>query len=110
MAARNQASKNLSLSMILAVLRHTDRHGYDIAREIERRSDGIINFNDGTLYPGLHALEREGFITSTWHTVIGDRSRRVYALTEDGRVEADRQAVVWRAYANALNKVLQTDN
>ena len=56
------------MTMILAVLRDGARHGYDVAREVERRSDQRIRFNDGTLYPVLHALEKEGLIVRTWES------------------------------------------
>lgn len=97
------------MTMILAVLRDGQRHGYDIAREVERRSDRRIKFNDGTLYPVLHALEKEGMIESSWEYPVGERQRRVYALNEKGRLELERQMDAWRNFSNAVNQVLEPE-
>jgi len=97
------------MTMILAVLRAGSRHGYDIAREVERRSDRRIRFNDGTLYPVLHALEREGLIVSEWDVTPGERKRRVYSLNENGVRELDRQIAAWRDFSWAVNQVLEPE-
>lgn len=95
-----------AMTMILAVLRDGARHGYDVAREVERRSDHRIRFNDGTLYPVLHALEKEGLIESTVEGEPGERQRRVYALNEQGEREFQRQMADWQNFSQAVNQVL----
>jgi DNA-binding PadR family transcriptional regulator len=95
------------MTMILAVLRDGSRHGYDVAREVERRSDRRISFNDGTLYPILHSLEKEGLIVSAWENPTGERRRRVYALNDSGLLELSRQVAAWQDFASAVNQVLQ---
>src|SRR5215470_11166232 len=74
-------------ALVLAVLKDGPRHGYAIAREIERRSGNALKFKEGTLYPALHALEREGAITGQWEKVTGGRERKVYTITPAGLAE-----------------------
>src|SRR4051812_40654693 len=92
--------------MILAILHDGARHGYDIAREVSRRSDSLITFNQGILYPTLHALEHDEMITSEWEHVPGERSRRMYRLTPKGEGEYERLTARWDSYARAMYNVL----
>jgi PadR family transcriptional regulator PadR len=94
------------MAMILAVLHDGERHGYDIGNEVDRRSGERIQFNDGTLYPLLHALEKEGLIVSHWEQPVGERKRRVYALTESGEAELQRKLEAWRDFSRAVDQVL----
>ena len=103
----DKTNRGQAMTMILAVLRDGARHGYDIAREVERRSDRRIKFNDGTLYPVLHALEREGLIGSHWDSPAGERQRRVYVLNEKGHQELERQVHAWKLFSSAVNQVLE---
>jgi PadR family transcriptional regulator, regulatory protein PadR len=94
-------------TLALSVLKDGARHGYDIAREVERRSNGEITFKHGTLYPALHALEKDGLIVSAWEHLDGERPRRVYSLTEQGAEELDRCVEAWNSFARAMNRVIQ---
>ncbi|RYG48135.1 PadR family transcriptional regulator [bacterium] len=98
--------KGNATTLVLVVLRDGARHGYDIAREVERRSDHVLSFNHGTLYPVLHALEQNELIQSTWEQPEGERRRRVYCLTETGMAEADREIARWRSFSDAMEKVI----
>ncbi|RYG37741.1 PadR family transcriptional regulator [bacterium] len=98
--------KSNATTLVLVVLRDGARHGYDIAREVERRSDNVLSFNHGTLYPVLHALEQNELIQSTWEQPEGERRRRVYCLTEAGTAEADREIARWRSFSDAMEKVI----
>ncbi len=72
------------MTLVLVVLKGGPRHDYDIAREVERRSDNACAFKNGTLYPILHGLEKEGLIVSAREHPEGNRPRRVYSLTPAG--------------------------
>jgi DNA-binding PadR family transcriptional regulator len=89
------------------VLKDGARHGYDIAREVERRSENTLTFKHGTLYPVLHTLEKEGLITSEWERPGGERPRRVYHLTERGTAELERCVKTWNTFAQAMNRVIE---
>ncbi len=98
--------REYAVPLILAVLEEGPRHGYDIAREVERRSGNRVRFNDGTLYPTLHALEEEGCIASQTDPDSGDRPRYVYTLTEHGATVLEKHVAAWHDFSNAVNDVL----
>ncbi|MCW8985380.1 MAG: helix-turn-helix transcriptional regulator [Thermoanaerobaculales bacterium] len=93
-------------ALILAILGEGPRHGYQLALEIEDRSDGRFRFNHGTLYPILHKLESGGFIDGSWAEPAGKRKRRQYALTSAGRKQLDWLRDAWSSYFNSLFKVI----
>ena len=93
-------------ALILGTLADGPRHGYQLALEIEERSEGSFRFNHGTLYPILHKLEAHGYISGSWSEPEGKRKRRQYALTADGRDYLDRLRAAWKAYFDALFKVV----
>jgi len=94
--------------LILAILAEEPRHGYAIAREIARRSDDLIALGEGSLYPTLLALEREGLIVGEWQMppVGGGPARKAYSITEAGRAEMIRRAREVRALARAIDHLL----
>ncbi len=99
--------RNNATVLVLSVLRDGARHGYDIAREVERRSENTLTFKHGTLYPVLHTLEKDGLIISEWEQPTGERARRVYCLTEAGQGELAQCVATWEVFARAMNRVIQ---
>jgi PadR family transcriptional regulator PadR len=77
MDSERELLKGNTPTLVLAVLNDGPLHGYGIAREIERRSDNALRFKEGTLYPALHALEREGLVESEWQREGTGRERKV---------------------------------
>jgi PadR family transcriptional regulator, regulatory protein PadR len=98
---------NLPL-LILYLLSNRDSHGYAIARDIKQRSEGLLNFKEGTLYPTLHLLEHEGYIES-YRVEERGRLRRYYRLTESGYSHMHEQMSAWEHYTRAVNRVLQRE-
>jgi PadR family transcriptional regulator, regulatory protein PadR len=94
-------------TMVLAVLQGSARHGYAIAREVNRRTGHSLKFKQGTLYPVLYALERDALITGTWEHPDGERPRKVYTITAAGQAELERRLKVWRAFAAAMDRVVE---
>ena len=92
--------------LVLAVLKDGARHGYDIAREVERRSENALAFKHGTLYPVLHGLEKDNLIVSTWEHPEGERPRRVYSLTAAGEARLEQCLQQWTEFTQAMNKVI----
>ena len=79
--------------LILSLVETRQRHGYEISKLIEARSDGVLKFNVASLYPLLYRLEKRGWIQGRWVEKAGQRRRRYYKLTRDGRkVLARRRA------------------
>jgi PadR family transcriptional regulator, regulatory protein PadR len=93
-------------TLVLAVLKDAPLHGYGIAREIERRSSNALRFKEGTLYPALHALEREGLIVGAWSREGGGRERKVYQITPAGLAELARRTRTWSEFASAIFQVI----
>jgi PadR family transcriptional regulator, regulatory protein PadR len=98
-------ARSLNELLILATLETGGKHGYQIALEIEERSDGFFLFNHGTLYPILHHLEKEGLIDGTWATGEG-RRRKEYTLTGAGRTHLARRGGEWRRLGSGLARFL----
>ena len=91
--------------LILALLEQRQRHGYEIGRLIDERSDGAISFHTASLYPTLYRLEDRGLIEGRWVEKPGQRRRRYYRLTTDGRKILASQRDVWQTFFLALDRV-----
>ena len=101
----NEELKGHLDSLILAVLAAEPAHGYAILQELKLRSGGAFELPEGTIYPALHRLERNGLLTSGWSSV-GGRRRRVYRLTRRGRARLEARRREWRAFSSAVDAVL----
>ena len=96
--------------LVLAVLEDGERHGYEIARQIERRSRGAISFYAASLYPMLYRLERRGLILGRWVEKAGQRRRRYYRLTPAGDEALAAQRGLWQEFFQGLNRVARLRN
>jgi DNA-binding PadR family transcriptional regulator len=99
-----QLLKGNTTLFILSILKEGPSHGYAIFSEIARRSNNVISFKQGTVYPLLHILEEDGLISSEWQeTAPGNlRRRRVYSITERGLQELGVRIDAWRVFNQAL--------
>jgi PadR family transcriptional regulator PadR len=95
--------------LILSSLEGRSRHGYDIARRIETRSQGTVRFHAASLYPLLYRLERQGWIDGRWVEKAGQRRRRMYTLTGEGRKVLAAQRTGWRMFVQAINRVARAE-
>ena len=102
--AEAAAKKGSADVLILAALEDGQLHGYDIAREIARRSGGLLTFHVASLYPLLYKLEDRKWIQGRWVEKTGQRRRRYYRLTADGRKSLGTQRGRWAAFVAALTK------
>ena len=91
--------------LILALLDTRPRHGYEIAKSIEQRSDGVVHFHVASLYPLLYRLEKRGWIRGRWVEKAGQRRRRFYRLTTEGQEVLAAQRETWRNFVHAVNRV-----
>jgi PadR family transcriptional regulator PadR len=80
-------------------------HGYRIAQKIKGRSQGVLDFKEGTLYPALHKLESEGMVESC-DIVEKGRARRRYSITRSGRRMLTKDRAEWRALSHAVTMIL----
>lgn len=95
-------------TLILAVVNEAPLHGLAIAREINQRSGNALQLKQGTLYPALHALERDGWITGEWDIPEGERPRRIYTVTPAGVAELERRLRAWNLFASAMENVTRS--
>jgi PadR family transcriptional regulator, regulatory protein PadR len=100
-----EVKKGSAELLILALLEDQQRHGYEIARLIESRSGGTIAFHVASLYPMLYRLERRTLIEGRWVEKAGQRRRRYYRLTSEGRKVLARQRSFWQEFVLALDRV-----
>jgi PadR family transcriptional regulator PadR len=92
--------------LVLRLLSQRAMYGYQLLRAIERSTGGVLDFGEGCIYPVLHRLEREAFLSSTREIVAG-RSRVVYRITAIGRKRLSGRVAAWQSIAAAINQVLQ---
>ncbi len=91
--------------LILSLVEDQPRHGYDIATLIERRSEGTLKFNVASLYPLLYRLEKRGWIQGRWVEKAGQRRRRYYRLTAEGKKVLAAQRNSWREFVEAISRI-----
>jgi PadR family transcriptional regulator PadR len=96
--------------MILSVLESRPRHGYEISKLIETRSAGQLKFHIASLYPLLYRLEERGWLHGRWVEKAGQRRRRFYRLTAEGRRVLARQRDTWKAFVNAMRLITGVDH
>src|SRR3954447_4258154 len=91
--------------LVMGLVEDRQRHGYEIGKLIEERSGGALVFHVASLYPMLYRLERKGLLEGRWVEKAGQRRRRCYRLTAEGRRVLARERSVWRQFMTALDQV-----
>jgi len=94
--------------LILKTLSLSAMHGWGISQRVQQMSDGEFAMNQGSLYPALQRLEKDGLITSEWGVTDNNRQARYYRITAAGRRALGREIENWKRFAAALDAVLRT--
>ncbi len=102
MQLQRQMRKGSTPVLILSLLAEQPMYGYQIAQELERRSEGYFTMKEGLLYPALHQMERDGLLSSEWRTVAGARRRKYYFITDKGRQVLAGSVAEWTAFIERL--------
>ena len=92
-------------ALILATVAEEPAHGYAILQRLKERSSGAFDLAEGTIYPALHRLERDGLLSSSWSTDSG-RRRRVYSLTRAGASALQVRRREWTQFPRAIEAVM----
>src|SRR4030042_1799917 len=87
-----------------------DTYGYRLIREIEERSQGFLQFKEGTVYPALRKLEGEGLIEGSWRETANGQQRRYYRITEKGKETLTKKMAMWGNFTTALNLIFKPAN
>jgi PadR family transcriptional regulator PadR len=95
-------------TLVLKTLSGGRRHGYAIARTIEDATDGVVEIEEGSLYPALYRMERKGWVEAEWGVSELGRRAKFYRLTPKGRRQLAAQAAEWTRFAAAISRVLVT--
>ena len=96
--------------LILSLLEARPRHGYEIGKLIEAKSRGKLQYRIASLYPMLCRLEDRGLIAGRWVERAGERRRRYFRLTAEGRRVLERERAVWLEFMDAVNRVAGIDH
>ena len=96
--------------LILSLLEALPRHGYEIGKLIEQRSEGALRFHAASLYPLLYRLEKRGWIQGRWVEKSGQRRRRYYRLTAPGRKTLASQRRGWQTFVEAIGRITGVQN
>jgi len=96
--------------LILSLIEARPRHGYEISKLIEQRSGGTVRFHVASLYPLLYRLEKRGWVQGRWVEKSGQRRRRYYRLTAQGRRVLASQRHGWQVFVEAINRITEVEH
>jgi PadR family transcriptional regulator PadR len=101
----SELKKGTTPLLILALLEHEARHGYELSKLIESRSRGVVTIHAATLYPLLYRMEKQRWIRGRWVEKAGQRRRRYYQLTSEGKQVLAMQRISWAEFAGAISRI-----
>ncbi len=93
--------------LVLRILQTSPRHGYDIAKRIQLISQDVLKVGQGSLYPALHRLEKQGYIAADWGKTETGRRARIYQLTSAGKTRVAEEQSHWRDFCTAVELILE---
>src|ERR1051326_1329239 len=91
--------------LVLSLLEHERRHGYELNKLIESRSNGVLTFHIASLYPLLYRMEDRGWIAGRWVEKAGERRRRFYRITAEGATVLEAQRKSWKEFVAAITSI-----
>jgi len=95
--------------LVLSVISDHTTYGYELIKELEARSGGYFRFREGTLYPALHRMEKNGLIEGNWQTISTGQERRYYHITDKGREALEHKRKTWTDFSAAVHSVLTAE-
>ena len=107
MRFRKELVGSATCPLILAVLNNGPAHGYEIVQTVNMLSGGHFEWREGTVYPALHRLEKQGLIRGDWRRSDAGKRRRVYSLTAAGRKELAAQRQEWGVFAESVSRIME---
>lgn len=100
--------KGAADTLVLSTFSDGEKYGYQVVKDLERRSEGFFAFKEGTLYPILHRLERQGLLQARWQTMPNGSERRYYSLTARGHRALADKLDEWQTFVQAVGRVTGT--
>ena len=105
-----ELKKGAAELIVLSIVESGSRHGYEIGKLIESTTGGQLKFHAASLYPLLYRLEERGWLQGRWVEKPGQRRRRFYSLTKEGRRVLARQHDTWKSFVEAMNLITGADH
>lgn len=93
--------------LLLKILALEPMNGFSISQRLKQVSGDVLQVSDGSLYPALHKLEQEGWISATWRTTENNRRAKFYALTALGRRHLEKETTNWNRLSSAISRVVK---
>lgn len=93
-------------TILLKTISHGAMYGYQICKRVNAQTDGHFDLREGSLYPALHRLEKDGLLKSFWEKTDAGRRRKYYEITEKGKTVLQAKHVEWQAFSLAVERVL----
>ena len=106
MKVSKEMLKGSTVILVLSLLEQEAMYGYQMTKEIEKKSSGVFTFKEGTLYPILNSLEADGIIESYWSGSEGSRQRKYYQITSTGKKHLKEKQKEWVTFRSAVDKVI----
>lgn len=106
MQVNKEMLKGSTVVLVLSMLNREPMYGYQMIKEIEKESNSVFSFKEGTLYPILHSLESKNMIESYWWGSEGSRQRKYYRLTTKGKSELKEKQQEWVTFRSTVDKIL----
>jgi len=94
-------------SLLLYLINSQPTYGYQIIKELENKSNGYFQFKEGTLYPALHRMERDGLIRGEWRRLPNGQERRYYYMTAEGKQALAEKLTTWGKFSMAVNLIVK---
>lgn len=92
--------------LVLQLLNERDMYGYELVKEMDKRSDHTFQIKEGTLYPALHKLEKQSYITYYWQEREKGPARKYYQITEEGQQILEERTSEWYRYVQVMDKLI----
>jgi len=94
-------------SLLLCLINYQPTYGYQIIKELEKRSNGYFQFKEGTLYPALHRMEKAGLIQGRWQRLQNGQERRYYYITPKGQKALAERLAIWQDFSTAVALIMR---
>jgi len=95
--------------LLLSLINSQPTYGYQIMKELEKRSNGYFQFNEGTLYPALHRLEKSNLIKGKWRLLPNGQQRRYYYITKSGQQMLAKRLATWQDFSTAIRAIVEPE-
>ena len=107
MNCERELLKGSTDSLLLCLINNQSMYGYQIIKELEKKTNGFFQFKEGTLYPALHRLEKTGLIKGKWQKLPGGQERRYYYITAKGQQALNERLAIWQGFSEAVDLIMR---